>query len=321
MSDRIRLGRLFSGLLVAGIVVLLAANIASNWEELRKYAAEGNLRFSPTDLALSGACFVLGFAALVQGWRLVVRALGAEIGYPGAFRVVVQSSMGRYIPGKIWAAAGLVYLGRRRGVPVAAGAAGAVISTVLVVMAGLICSLPRFLPLVPAPWNVLLPAAAFFLAAALLHPRVLAAAVDRLSRAAGRGGCGVSYRYGALGSAVPFYLIFWIGLGAGFVFSLRGIGLSPAPAASASAYAFAYAGGVLAFPAPGGVGVREGLLALGLKGLVSPALAAAVGVYARLWSTVLEALLFGCSFLVGRRSGVGIDCAAENMPASHNHDG
>ncbi|MHB1477889.1 MAG: UPF0104 family protein, partial [Coriobacteriia bacterium] len=70
---------------------------------------------------------------------------------------------------------------------------------------------------------------------------------------------------------------------------------------SLGAFAAASIGGLLVLFAPGGIGVREAILA----GLLAPsyplAVAVAAGVAARLWSTAVELLASGVSALMTHR--------------------
>lgn len=295
--------KVFSILLGVGVTALLIWRLRAEWGKFR----ELELSLRPWPLAVSGVCFFAGFCALVEGWRRLVRALGFSVPYRDAFRVVVRSSLGRYIPGKVWAAAGLVYLGRGAGVPVKIGGAAAVISTVLLVLTGALVafyrlgsSLPPLLRLLPAALGV------FFLLLAL-HRRVWGWG-ERLFSRFGRGSLPACRRRDLLGT-LPFYFFFWIGMGVGFVFAVASL-VGKFPVASAelvSAYALAYAGGVLAVFVPGGLGVREGLLAFYLSGLLPEPLPLAAGIFSRVWATALEGILFGFTFLPFPRRRAGVD--------------
>lgn len=292
-----------AGALGLVVVTLLFFNLVSQWEQFRK------LNVSPRLLPLAGSLilFSLGFCSLVQAWRLLLRALGFRVGFRAAFVVVIRASLGRYIPGKVWAAAGLVYLGRRAGIPVGTGSAAAVLSTLLLVLSGTLASAWRLGAFFSPGLRVLLIGGAAILLLLSVHPRLLACLVRLASR------WGVAevppLPFSRILLCLPFYLLFWVGLGGGFVGATASLigEVPPVPLEVASAYALAYVGGVVAVFVPGGLGVREGLLALLLGGVLVSPLPSAVSIFSRVWATGGEALLFAATFLPWFRLPAGID--------------
>ena len=96
-------------------------------------------------------------------------------------------------------------------------------------------------------------------------------------------------------------IIAWLLYGAAFQLFVRGV-IGPAPGSYAdyvTAYAWPYVLGYLVLVAPGGIGVRDGALALALTalGITTPPQAALIMVTSRLWLTVLE-LFPGLAFVV-----------------------
>ena len=67
-----------------------------------------------------------------------------------------------------------------------------------------------------------------------------------------------------------------------------------------SIFAVSYVIGLLAFFAPGGFGVREGIIAIFLGQVVPPPLAVGIAIFARIWSTLAEMLCVIPAFLIVR---------------------
>ena len=67
----------------------------------------------------------IAYGVLILAWRTVIAGWGQHLRVPAAVRIWCVSNLGRYLPGKIWSAAGLAVLAQREGVTgwVAAGAA------------------------------------------------------------------------------------------------------------------------------------------------------------------------------------------------------
>jgi hypothetical protein len=79
-------------------------------------------------IAAACAMLALGYGASAWIWSRMVRDLGGpRLGVADAVRVYMVASLGRYVPGKLWAVAGLAMLARGKGVPAPVATAAAVI--------------------------------------------------------------------------------------------------------------------------------------------------------------------------------------------------
>jgi uncharacterized membrane protein YbhN (UPF0104 family) len=87
------------------------------------------------------------------------------------------------------------------------------------------------------------------------------------------------------------YIIAWVIYGSALWCLLRGVGLDAGVYWEiVASFAAAYLIGFLALFAPGGIGVREGILTLLLTPYLGTGIAALVAVVARLWLTLIELL-------------------------------
>jgi uncharacterized membrane protein YbhN (UPF0104 family) len=101
----------------------------------------------------------------------------------------------------------------------------------------------------------------------------------------------------------------WIVYGASFWCMLRGVGITPGGFwETIAAFSGAYLLGFLALFAPGGLGVREGALAVLLAPQIGPGLAGVIAVGSRLWMTLLELTqLIPLAFGLGRLRSIHHD--------------
>src|SRR5690348_667179 len=76
------------------------------------------------------------YAVLVEAWRRVVLSMGQRLPFLTAVRIWFLASLGKYIPGKVWAIAGAAVLARRAGVDPAAAVAGALVLQALALASG-----------------------------------------------------------------------------------------------------------------------------------------------------------------------------------------
>src|SRR5690606_194971 len=96
-------------------------------------------RPAPGPIVASTALLVLVYLAHAFLWRRIMHDLGiARPSRRTTVRVYFLSSLGRYVPGKIWQVAGLAYFAGRAGMPPRAATTAAFIGQVRVLTSGVL---------------------------------------------------------------------------------------------------------------------------------------------------------------------------------------
>lgn len=297
-SRVVQVAQAILGLAVIGFV---AQSVVRNWDQVRS----ADLAWSPSPLPLLlGLLVVLvAFALLAEAWRRTVAGWGYQQAWWAAGRIWLLSSMAKYVPGKIWSLAGMAVMAQRRGIPAWAATGSAVLLQLLSIATGVIVvavSGPAVLRNAggPGPFGLLLAALlSGAVVAAAVSPRVLRAVLGRFAPEAGDRVPGS----GAVGFGLVANLLAWVGYGIAFWLFARGTlpGLPLGPAEAVAASTGAYLAGVLAPFAPGGLGVREGILVLFLRDRTGLGGALALAAVARLGMTLAE-VLASIPFLLDR---------------------
>jgi len=288
MSRYPRLRRLLTFGLVAAAFLFLGRRIWKDAAELRTF--EWDVR--PGLLALSVLLLVAVLLWGVAVWRILLRHFGAEVPFRALARAWFLSNLSKYIPGVVWQFVSLAQLGPSVGLSPAA-----TVTTLLVLMGFQLLSagavgvwlLPaslagEFAPMLPTlRW-------ASPLVLALVHPAVIKGGLGVVERVARRS---VLPWRGSWLDGVGLLLlsgVTWGLYGAVFYLFLASFVALPASAiaAATSMNALAFIVGYVAFFAPGGLGFKEGALALLLGGLVPPAVAASLAIASRLWTIAGE---------------------------------
>lgn len=289
-----RIGR---ALFIGAAFVFLAVTIARQREELVSY----EWKVEPLRLGASTLVFIAVLAAGVRIWSSVLRRFGATIAYRDLARIWFLSSLGRYIPGKVWQFVGVAEMSRAARIPALLG-----ITSLLVYMgfqvlaAGLVSiyllptaaagRLADLVPLLRACAPVLLVAA---------HPRVLNGVISSMARLMKRplAPWGGSWLDGLTLVAASGML--WVGFGVAFHLFVGSLADVPPDrfGAMTAVYALSFLAGYLAVVAPAGLGAKDGAMALLLSvSLPTPiGVAAALAIAARIWSIVgdvVPALVF-----------------------------
>jgi glycosyltransferase 2 family protein len=294
------------------------AKVSENWTELR--GLSGTLHPNWWRIAASGGWVCLSYAVLIETWRQTVIAWGARIGWGAATRVWFISNLGRYVPGKVWQIGAMGALAQEAGVSgVAAAGSSLLVNLVNLLAACLVVLLAGSRQLAGPAFTMGL---VLFFAAVAAAPWLL----PPLARIAQR----ISGREIPEPRIPPLAIVFAIA-GCALAWNLYGIAfrklavaLFGAPAGLTSAYTavftLSYLMGYLAIFAPGGIGVREGVLTslLATTGLATGAVAVTLVVVSRLWLTVLEAAP-GLILLALRHTGSSNASNSTNGPQTGSH--
>jgi glycosyltransferase 2 family protein len=278
---------------IAGLVIVWFAGrtLAANWQQLRTQPLAW--RIEPGWILLSAVVVWIMYGMLIMAWRLMLVSWGQRLDGWTAARIWTVSSLGKYVPGKVWAIAGMALMSKEAGVAPWAATGSAVILQAMAIgtgaaVAGLsgASSLESARPGTRAALAALIGAAAVGIVL-LLWPPVL----RRLLRLAGAdSAAGTAPAAGGVLFGIVANLIAWVGYGVALWLLARGLlpesGLGLLPAIAV--FTVSYLAGFLALLVPGGIGVREGLFILMLQGPIGIGAATALALASRLLLTVTE---------------------------------
>ncbi len=289
------------GLAIVGYAVRF---VVENWTTIRAAPLEWRIRVLP--IAASLGLILATYALLIEAWRRVVNGWGADIGWWPAARVWVLSSMGKYLPGKVWTIAGLGVLGKEQGVPPLTATASAVVLQLVSIATGALVvavtgtgTLERESPGIRFAIWALAGVAALSLGL-VLRPKLLNWLLGKLGVDAEIGRpdpTALAIGVGVNGLAWVLYgvALYWLAAG---VFVESRLTLVQA----IGAFTASYLAGFLALLAPGGLGVRETVFFLVTSSTLGPAQALALAAVSRVGMTAAD-LLATAPFVLGRGRG------------------
>ncbi|HEX5631862.1 MAG TPA: lysylphosphatidylglycerol synthase domain-containing protein [Gemmatimonadales bacterium] len=279
--------RIALGVLLVGLAL---RQVVANLDAVR--ATPFTWRVRPGLIVLSAVVVWAMYAVLIATWRLLVERWGGRLRLGEAAAIWTVSSLGKYVPGKVWAIAGMALLARRAGVPPWIATGAAVLNQVLSIAAGVLVVAFTGASLLEAryPWV----RGAMWALSALVVAGVVAlsspALVRRLLRAAGvEAGDTMGPPLPALLAAAAANVLAWLGYGVALWLLARGLTDVPLPLGAATgAFAASYIMGFLALFAPAGLGVRESVFVLMLDRATGTPAAVALAVASRLLLTLTE---------------------------------
>jgi hypothetical protein len=289
-------------LLLLAIVGYLSWRIGSGWPAIR------DLTFDWHGPTLVGAVVsgLLAYQFLFFGWLILLwRSDYFEARHLPAYgHIWWVSYLYRYVPGKLLLVVERARMGPAVGIPPAVGATLAVVETLLAMVAAAWLSLLAvsfyagdqarivwMIGLLSLAGVALLPVGSRW----ILSRPILMKRYPELARAA--------VQPSSIVWALPAFALFYVFQGLSFFLWARS--LQPFPWSDlpgfCGIYAMSHLLGLVTMIAPGGLGVREGALAIQLARTFAAGVAEAVAVGLRLWFTLVELISFGVAMLVSPR--------------------
>lgn len=302
MNWRRILGAVFS----AAVVIFAGLKLAEQWT-----AVVDAFHYAwPNWYALAFSCIgVLGaYFVLIETWRIVLRGWGHPLPFWDAARIWTVSNLGKYIPGKVWALSAMAVMSEAKGVSPVVAAGAAVLITLINTVVGFLVVAATGASVLKLPQVVIVLVFVVGLFIVSLPP-LLPALGRHAGRLLGREIVVPQLPMRTILAAALLTAVAWYMYGLAFgTFVAAVLGHAPG---SESLYVAIFAGsyliGFVALFAPGGLGVREVVMADGLRRAgfaIGPAYLVVVA--SRLWLTVLEivpALLFiGHGWITARRA-------------------
>ncbi|HEY4321189.1 MAG TPA: lysylphosphatidylglycerol synthase transmembrane domain-containing protein [Gemmatimonadales bacterium] len=246
------------------IVVVLIRSFVANWHTVEDQPVQWQIHWE-----YIGASLVITWAmygVLIWGWRAVLAGWREQMRIVDAARVWTISSLGKYIPGKIWSIAGMAMMSQRYGVSGSAATGSAIVMQLISLATGAMLALALsgtdLLDRLAGGWGSIgamaLAAVAILSAVALTSPS-LTRRVGFLLR---RPDTVRPVDPSALAGALFANLVAWAGYGVAFQLlalgTMRDVQVSWTVATGA--FAASYIVGYLAILLPGGLLVRETML-------------------------------------------------------------
>ncbi len=267
----------------------IARVVYRQWPAVRGF----DWRLDPAYLALSFLFTSTWYFIRGLVWRAIIQHFGPRLPYRECVRIFVLGELTRYVPGTVWQYLSRMYMAGRWGVPAAVALQSALMELLLMALAAaplLLWHIDVVFPVLARSQRALL---VVFLAAALLllQPAVL----NRLARLVlprlRLEYAPIRMSYLTICGLWAACLGQWLLFGTGFALFVRS--LAPIPfhhaVELASNYALSWLVGVAtSFVAPGGIGVREGVLGVLLGKILPIGMALLIAVLSRLWLIVLE---------------------------------
>ena len=287
--------RIVKLLLLALVLFFVVKNIVDNFSNIKDIDLS-NLNYGyilPALLVTIISLFIPVFA-----WKYLLGTLGSDLKISKAMRIWFISNLGRYIPGKVWQISGLIVLSNKEGISKKVSSVSVIYSQIVANLIGLSLGIFLFVKDEERITHILM------FIGVLIALAILPFAINRLAirvlSILKKPKETFEVTYGKFIIYVFMQLVNWIVMGAAFVLFINiftELSISQHPVAL-FILPISWTLGLLAIFAPGGIGVREGIMTVYLSMFISPGLAAVIPWIYRIWLTIFELLLAGIFYFM-----------------------
>ncbi|MGC9366538.1 MAG: lysylphosphatidylglycerol synthase transmembrane domain-containing protein [bacterium] len=282
-------------ILVFLVFYYLLNNIISNWIQVK------NFSWRPNFLFLSAATLLEIFIQFggVFIWKKLINSLGGEITYRRCLKIWFTSALGRYLPGKAWQMVGMIWLLSKQGISSEISVTASIFVQLYSLIPGLVVGMFSIIFLIPIfniTWTVLILIILIIFTISFAHPKVIGKITEYLAKKRGKQ---ITLSGISLFSSFIYiltYFGYWIIRGLAFFFFIRAWLAVPSDIIFLliSIFTASYVSGLLFLLAPGGIGVREGIMQKLLEevfknsGKIAAGITSAVSILNRIWLTLIE---------------------------------
>jgi uncharacterized membrane protein YbhN (UPF0104 family) len=303
VMGRFKYQQILRWIIVVVIFVFLGKMVWENWAQVK----EASFTFRPVSLILSTLIYAFAYFIQIWAWYLITLKLGIALPFSETLENWFYSQLGKYLPGKVWLLLGRFYFYESKGRSKKAISVALYLETTTIVIAASLLFLVGFFLFKEVRsfysgrqfvWGILL----FLFACLSLHPGVLQKIINWILTRFKKEPLSLSIAYTDILLILLISILSWAVGGMGFyifitsVFSISSTHILFV----AGALAFASLLGLIAIFAPGGLGVREGILVYFLSYLMPGPVAVILSVLSRLWMTLIEIGLIGAVYLFSK---------------------
>jgi uncharacterized membrane protein YbhN (UPF0104 family) len=295
------LKRVFPVAIIIIIFIFLLRSLILNWSKI----PFDDLHFNIYFLIISFLCLIPHFLSYGKSWQEVMRALGSPITFTQSCWMIATTQIAKYIPGRVWYMVGRVYVGKKEKMSGESLAVSMIMDTcLLIISVGSIFLISTIIAGNYSFTNLLICSIPLLIAFIILIPRILSWIIKHCLRILKKPMVELTLSYLQNLKLSIWFFILWFAQIIGFYFLINAIytvSLSEI-FTLAAAYALSWLAGFVVIFAPGGLGVREGMMTLLLSSILPTSLAIAISFIARVWITIFEIFIFFIGLVVKKKA-------------------
>ena len=267
-----------------------------------------SIQFNYYNIAVSIIMLIISYVLAIFAWILLLKFLGESIKFKEALYIISISQISRFVPGKIWPIIGKTYLHNKIGIRQEKTLLGIALEHIISLISALSIALLGIYSGIKARnflrLDILL--LIFLFCIILIHPSIIQYSVKLISKFTKKQIMTFKLRYTQLLSLLLLHILIVFIQCIGFFFLLRSAYSISTDITSilgiSGIYMLSYTVGVLSFIAPGGLGIKEGVLATLLTMYMPASFAIMIALVSRLWTLIPEILFLLVSLIFLRKN-------------------
>ncbi len=296
------LKRLIGTLVIVSVFYFLGKRLILNWHQIENY----NYSFNYYYLILSFLFFIIGNSFYGLFWKKIIDKLerSNNFTYFEAIKISLYSQLGKYIPGKVFGYLGQAYLSREKKISKKNLYFSIILDAFFLIIAAFFIStiLISFFCLQNYFYLFLITSFLLILFLLVAYPKLFSFLIETFLKIFDKKNHSFNFVLSWL-DKIKFLLGYSIALmlvGVGFFCLVNSIISFPFSRLFlvAGFYILASVLGLVVFFAPGGLGIREGILVLFLKNYLLVDTSILISVLARIWSILGELIAVGIVFTI-----------------------
>lgn len=275
---------------------------------LGKYFYDNWDTFKNLDINLNVGIFIgsmlLYFAyklSLASLWHYITKLDNASIPYGKAISCYLISILGKYIPGKVFMLAARIPAYQKENIPARKVTVCFLLENVCTLLGAAFLFLISllFFPndiLKDYMWAVIIFVIVFFIC---INPKIINFFLKLAGKIIKKDDMEIPFSYFQMIKVVLLFILNWLIVGTGFYLLTCSVYPLDINCLLYTGGVFGLAAiiGIISIFAPSGIGVREGILVLGLSLVMPEEYAVIIGIVSRLWATVAELILVLSAFV------------------------
>ncbi len=230
--------------------------------------------------------------------------LKERLSFSQSFWILSTTQIAKYVPGRIWYMVGRVYVGKKQRMDSRNLTVSMFLESGLLILSSSVIFLIS--TVIIGNYNLrylLITLILLIIVVIVMQPGILMKILNVFLKIMKKETVALSLSYLQILKVVIYFFGLWIAQIIGFFFLINAI--YPLPLSGlpnlAAAYTLSWITGFIVLFAPGGLGVREGMMTLMLSPILPTPLAIAISFITRVWITLFEVAIFFVGLAIRKR--------------------
>jgi glycosyltransferase 2 family protein len=289
-----KLSKLLKWLVATLIIVFLVKYLLNNYNQIEWTT----LNFNYPLLFISIIILIISYLMWPPIWQYLLKQMNFKIKTTKIFQIFFSSLIGRYVPGKITLFLARVYMCKKAGIEEKTAFTSIIIDTALFTLSGIILfliTIPFFTKL--PSWLLFSSISIAIITIFLSHPKIITKIINFGLKIIKKEPIKIKIKYSQILFILIFHTVRWFIQGIAIYLFAKSIIEIPSELfiVIPGIFSISIVLGMVILIAPGGLGIREGLIVLLLTPFISAGPAIMLSLTSRILLTVSEtglALLF-----------------------------